>query len=156
MRCLVIGKSGKLGAALYSYLQELKVNVTGTMRNDFDLRESKELPKADIGFIVAANTKLAECEEDRMGSHLVNVDAPIRIARQMKEMGCFPVYFSSEYATYSGSGAYGHQKALTDTAMQILGGVAILRIRKIKGSPLGIAMRAAEIGFERREGVYIL
>jgi dTDP-4-dehydrorhamnose reductase len=155
MRCLVIGKTGKLGAALYAHLRESGVEVVGTTRNDFDLLESKELPKADIGFIVAANTKLAECEEDRMGSHRVNVDAPIRIAKAMLKGNCFPVFFSSEGATW-GTSIYGQQKALADTAMQILGGVAILRIRKITGNPLEIAMRAAEIGLARKEGVYIL
>lgn len=168
---LVIGGDGFLGKALARRLRdggETDV-VWTTRRRDwtiapqgsffFDLLSSDpgELPPCDIVYLVAANTKIAECERDPTAWR-VNVDAPIAIAKRFMRERLFGksieiVYLSSDAVETCSGTAYGRQKAAAEAYMHAIDATIIRpgRIPPERVDDLADIIIAA--GLNRRRGV---
>jgi len=147
---LIIGKNGMLGEALYK-----RIGGVATTSRDFDLRgDPKDLPEAELVYIVAAMSKFRDCELNP-DSWAINVDGPIRVAHHFKNS--FIVYISSEAAEW-GRTAYGIQKAHAELGLLAVCGyerLAIFRPCKIVPSMLNMLCRDLDrIGKERLCGVH--
>lgn len=141
---LVIGADGVIGRALVNLLQALTPNVYVTSRQAIhpgsktiflDLAESpvdflggdwiKKITQHGrmIVFFCAAITKIADCEQDPVGSYLVNVTNTIELGKQLMLSGAEVVFISTnavfsglepfpiELAKVNPSTEYGRQKA---------------------------------------------
>jgi dTDP-4-dehydrorhamnose reductase len=153
---LLIGKDGQLGSALHKHFK-----CTGTSRHVgakpyFQLTDDpKNLPEAEVVFIVAAKTKFRDCEIDE-DAWQVNVDGPIRIGARYRES--FIVYISSEAAEWSGHTAYGDQKRFAEMGLRAVvpfNRLAIVRPDKVTPDRIDDLCKLVEkIGKQKVGGVY--
>ncbi len=157
MKAIVIGVDGGIGRALSSALSLRGDTVIGTTRRAVDGQsdlihldlagaqvEAVSFPRADVAFICAAMTGLAECRRNPSLSREVNTVAPVVLAGRLADAGTRVVFISTN-AVYdwqsplvpssqptSPSTIYGEQKADAEATLATLGdGVVILRLTKV-------------------------
>lgn len=135
MRALVIGAGGKIGSALCRALIDAGHEVIGTTRKEVDLTELQsdlynQFDRPEVVYLCAAATRFIDCEDGR-DAYLVNVDAPIAIARQFKRHGVKMVYLSSEAVERALHTNYGMHKALAEMGLQGVGSPTIARLSKV-------------------------
>lgn len=101
--------------------------------------------------IAAGMPKIAECEQDKARSRLVNVEGTLNLARQLSEAGLTVIYLSSDYVFDGRKGGYqdgdpthpvteyGAQKAEVERRLEEAtgGNHLILRLGKIIGLEKG-------------------
>lgn len=133
---LVIGGRGLIGGALVEKLfhRDLAYSFTSrrkeaAYRCDLAKLDVDSLPPASFVYLVAALPRFADCEALRE-SWIVNVDAPIAIARHYHK-GAFVVFMSSDTVEYAGSTAYGRQKAHAEAYMQSIDAAIVRPVGKV-------------------------
>jgi dTDP-4-dehydrorhamnose reductase len=157
---LVIGANGQVGGAALGDLAGRGHEVAGTTRRvsgedekrlflDLRLppREWPDLPLVDAAVICIAVTRITECEADLDGTAVVNLHAPVELARRLCERGAFVLFLSTTGVfdftrpyrrhdeTPSPITTYGRQKAEAETRiLELEGKTAVLRLTKIMGS----------------------
>ena len=102
LKILIVGGDSLIGGAIASYYRKRGECVIPTTRRkthaqggwiNLDLKAAMEtdqwpeLPDADIWIICAAITRMSSCREDQATSRIVNVDAPVELARQAELNG---------------------------------------------------------------------
>ncbi len=168
---LVIGGRGLIGTALcaelalrdiaftatckrLNHLNEIKLDLLDLVVNDREHKIRKSLPPAEVVYLVAAKTGFGACEGDR-SSWIVNVDAPIMIARHYKYSGIgnpHIVFISSDAVEYCGATAYARQKAQVESYIQAIDG-AIVRAGRVGPRVNELARLIADVGVQRRVGL---
>jgi dTDP-4-dehydrorhamnose reductase len=146
MSILVIGATGFLGRHL---MPALPPDSIGLSSQDFDLAKGGTLPDCDTLIIAGAVTDTRLCEEDP-STHAINVDGPLRIARELRNSPCKIVYFSSDYVFDGKAGpysdqsptspsiAYGRHKAEVESRLpKAKPNSLILRLSRLYGSTPG-------------------
>ena len=160
---LVVGGDCAIGRALAARLRTARLNVATTSRRHgdggddahyFDLETLQgvaTLPVSRYLVLVAAETKFTVCAAEPERTALVNVAAPVALARRTVDAGGRVLYFSS-IAVHDGSrdrpredepprpnSVYGGQKRTAEERLLALGGdIAVLRPSKVidNGFPL--------------------
>jgi dTDP-4-dehydrorhamnose reductase len=156
-RALVIGVDGLLGAALASAWRGHGEVVGTTRRHEagqagetvfLDLADENadfgHLPRAEVAFICAAMTKLAECRQSPALAERVNFAAPVRLARHLVANGTRVVFLSTSAVMdcrepqmraarpRQPTSVYGKWKAAAEEAILALGEHAtIVRLTKV-------------------------
>ncbi len=156
---LVIGANGQVGRVTYQDLSARGHEVAGTTRRisgenekrlflDLGLapREWPDLPPVDVAVICTAVTSVAECEADPDGTAVVNLHAPVELARRLCERGAFVLFLSSTgvfdfqkpFRRHDDPPCpvtnYGRQKAEAEDKILVLDGkTAVLRLTKVMG-----------------------
>ena len=164
---LVIGGRGLVGSALCAELRLREIPFKATCRRlpsmgeiKLDLtdvvieRQLGEVVPVDVVYLVAAKTGLGACEGDR-SSWIVNVDAPIMIARHYRYSGIgnpHIVFISSDAVEYCGATAYARQKAQVESYIQSIDG-AIVRAGRVGARVGELAKLIADVGVQRRVGL---
>ena len=170
---LVIGGRGLVGTALcaelairdiaftatckrLNHLNEIKLDLLDLVANDLEQKIRKSLPPAEVVYLVAAKTGFGACEGDR-SSWIVNVDAPIMIARHYRTWPlftyrCHIVFISSDAVEYCGATAYARQKAQVESYIQSIDG-AIVRAGRVGARVGELARVIADVGVQRRVGL---
>ncbi len=169
-RVLIVGADSMIGHAFYQRLQANDIDVLPTTRRKpapdgwihCDLADLADTwpphPAVDVAFLCAASTRLQNCEDDPQGTHRVNVEGTLEIARGLVGAGTFVVFLSTnqvlggeqpslgEDAPYAPQNEYGRQKAEAERGLLALGeNVAIVRLTKVVApdDPLFSQWRAA-------------
>ena len=152
VRALVVGGDGLIGSAVVHLLRARGVSVIATTRRRgpsswfLDLSDRTgfhRLPAAEIVFLCAAETSIARCEADPVGTHAVNVTQLGVLAAQCHASGAFLVLPSST-AVFDGGQAhrradepvsptteYGRQKAAIEAQVLGLQRSAAVRFSKV-------------------------
>ncbi len=156
---LVFGADGQVGSAVMRDLANRGYKVTGTTRRaataaedrlflDLSLptQEWSELPETEAAVICTAVTSIGECENDPDGTAVVNLHAPLALARLLCERGASVLFLSTPGVfdftrpfrrhdeALSPVGAYGRQKAEAESCiLDLKGKTAVLRLTKIMG-----------------------
>ncbi len=164
---LVIGANGQVGRVTYQDLSARGHEVAGTTRRisgenekrlflDLGLapREWPDLPPVDVAVICTAVTSVAECEADPDGTAVVNLHAPVELARRLCERGAFVLFLSSTgvfdfqkpFRRHDDPPCpvtnYGRQKAeVEDKILALDGKTAVLRLTKIMGPEMPLLDR---------------
>ncbi len=112
----------------------------------FPPQEWPDLPSVDVAVICTAVTRITECEADPEGAAVVNLHAPVELARRLCERGAFVLFLSTtgvfdftrpyrrHEETPSPITTYGRQKAEAETRiLELEGKTAVLRLTKIMG-----------------------
>ena len=108
MRAIVVGTDGFIGRALAIELARQGHQAFGTTRRREGVVPGKvsyldlaagpwqiERERADVAFICAAMTSIAECRRSPEQARLVNTVGPIKVARALLEKGIRPIYLST-------------------------------------------------------------
>ena len=157
MKALVIGGDGLLGRNLVEALYEAGHEVVRTSRDVLsdalylDLsRPIPTLPPCDVIYLCAAMSGFAKCEGNPL-SYVVNVDAPLEIARRKT---AFPVYVSSDAIEFVSSTAYARQKMQAELGILMLDG-AVIRPGKFNQDNVAPLCRLMiNVGVNRKSGVH--
>ena len=155
-RALIVGIDSLIGHALSDTLLDLGWKVDGTSRRitekqsnvyPFDLSRLdriEKLPPCDHIFLCAAMTKYSDCRKDPELARIINVEAPVSLARHFSVMGSHVVFLSTS-AVFDGTiplrspdspicpvTDYGRTKAEAEKLlMKTNGAVGILRLSKV-------------------------
>jgi dTDP-4-dehydrorhamnose reductase len=163
---LVVGGDCAIGRALAARLRTARLDVATTSRRDGQAGRSREdvhyldletlhgaaaLPLSLYLVLVAAETRFSACAAEPERTALVNVAAPVALARRAVAAAGRVLYFSS-IAVHDGSrdrpsedeppspnSVYGKQKRTAEERLLALGGdIAVLRPSKVidRGFPL--------------------
>lgn len=113
---VVIGAEGFIGRSLLSTSAGSSIIVSGTTRrnpknsNFFDLESSTPddsvFGQATAVLILAANSKIAECENNPEKSYRTNVTGVRRLVEYLDKKQILPVFFSTDYVFDGESGGY--------------------------------------------------
>lgn len=153
---LIIGANGYIGNYLYRSFKRDGISCMGTSYKDdgsdllrFDLCDAdmSKLPldeSPDTVIIAGAVALVGRCESDPEYSRKVNVEGPVRIARQLKGSKSKLLYFSTDYVFKGDDGPYsdddipeprteyGKQKAGAEKELRaLMDNCLILRLSKI-------------------------
>ena len=111
MAILVIGRDGKIGSRIVSYLIERNYQVIGTTRRKnkpnfyLDIRNNHHtfLDKVNVSTVIicASITSIAECETNPEETNEINVVSVIRLLNYLADKGVYIIYLSSS-AVFSG------------------------------------------------------
>lgn len=116
-KTLIVGIDSQIGTTLAGFLVDRGLDVYGTTRKlektgekkfYFDLlkpTDSLPLPSFDFVIICAAVTNIAECEDARERSELINVTNTIALIDRCLASDCFVIYPSSN-AVFDGTAAF--------------------------------------------------
>ncbi len=159
---LIVGSDGQVGSVAMRDLSDRGYEVTGTTRRvpatakdrlflDLALPPSEwpDLPETDAAVICTAMTRINECEDDPDGTAVVNLHAPVALARGLSSRGVFVLFlsttgvfdFTRPFRRHdeppSPVSAYGRQKAEAESRIFDLDGkTAVLRLTKIMGTDM--------------------
>lgn len=160
---LVVGGDSLIGAALAAALRARGDEVTSTSRREdrqagvvrLDLADAEavasvDLPRADVAFLCAAMTRIADCRAAPELARRVNAEAPAVLATRLVAAGTRVVFLSTA-AVLDGSAplmaadspaaprsAYGRDKADAEAAILALEGAAVVRFGKVVGASWGL------------------
>lgn len=147
-----------IGSHLATDLRSRGVKVIATSRRPdrsadqvhLDLRSGVDAwtaPAVDYAFLCAAVTSIEACERDQISTRIVNVEAPLRIARRLVEHATRVVFLSSNLVFDGLSPArrvddpkcpmtvYGRHKAAAEEQLLALGHqVSVVRLTKVLNS----------------------
>lgn len=162
LRCLIVGVDGSFGGALSEALGERGHRVFGTTRRRdasaaggelfLDLSQALPLlPEVNVAIVCAAMARFEECRRDPELAHLVNVTAPLHLARSLTRSGARLIFLSTsavfdcrtpyvdENAIPAPRSAYGRLKAEAEAGLLGLGPqVSILRLTKVVKPNTGV------------------
>src|SRR5207249_4704820 len=102
MKIVIIGSSGRLGAALMREYRD-RYDVAGFNRAQLDLsnlndvRERLNATNLDVLINAAAFTNVDLCETERDRAFLINGEAPGVLAKICREKGAKLIHFSTDY-----------------------------------------------------------
>lgn len=147
MRVLIIGGTGRIGAATVAAAEERGHTVVFTSRDGsaggfaFDLRDpaSAHPEGADCAINCAAVTKAFDCERDPATAWRVNVDAPMALARRFPRF----VQLSSDAVEFALATTYGRHKAFMEMGLAGMANVLTIRLPRI-GAPHAAARAIVE------------
>ena len=118
-----------------------------------DLRFPVRVPDADVVYICAGANGAKACEGEQ-DSFLVNVDAPIDIARQVFARGGFTVWISSMSVEWFAGGAYQRQKLAAECVLRTMPSVGIVRAGRVtKDNVDDLCETLIRVGRNRVSGV---
>lgn len=149
---LIVGSSGKIGAALARKIPEART----TTRKELDLLKLEEADSAifdvDVIYLCAGANGAYRCE-GKPESFTVNVDAPVAIARLADSYGAFLVYIGSQSVEWQ-DGAYPRQKLAAECQLSGLDHVAIVRAGRVLDSNVDdLCETMMRVGRDRIAGV---
>jgi dTDP-4-dehydrorhamnose reductase len=162
MKSLIVGGDGMVGAALTKALIGKSILFDATTRHRWAEHGRRFLDLSDpvvdwsvadysVVYLVAAVPKFAECESNPL-TWLINVDAPIALARVFKT--AFKVFVSSDAVEKAGGTAYGRQKAHVEGYMQSID-AAIVRPGRIAPTQADdFAEYLANVGESQNPGLF--
>ena len=155
-RMVITGASGYLASLIQLYNKD-EFEFVRVSRRDVDYTKPEEVSRYfssldfDVLFHTAANATTASCESDPVGTHLVNCDSAIEIAKVCREKGKRMLFISTEQI-FNGKGIpgpfgeeeklcsvtrYGQQKAEVDAWMRsTMDDYVIMRLSWMFGMPL--------------------
>lgn len=155
-RMVITGASGYLASLIQLYNKD-EFEFIRVSRRDVDYSKPEEVSRYfssldfDVLFHTAANATTASCESDPVGTHLVNCDSAIEIAKVCREKGKRMLFISTEQI-FNGKGIpgpfgeeeklcsvtrYGQQKAEVDAWMRsTMDDYVIMRLSWMFGMPL--------------------
>ena len=155
-RMVITGASGYLASLIQLYNKD-EFEFVRVSRRDVDYSKPEEVSRYfssldfDVLFHTAANATTASCESDPVGTHLVNCDSAIEIAKVCREKGKRMLFISTEQI-FNGKGIpgpfgeeeklcsvtrYGQQKAEVDAWMRsTMDDYVIMRLSWMFGMPL--------------------
>ena len=110
------------------------------------------LPFANVVYLSAACPKFADCEGNAL-SWVVNVDAPIALARHYAALGTFVVFISSDAVEWCGMTAYGRQKTMVEAFMHTIDAAIMRPSRILPANVSHFASEVVELGLSRKAGV---
>ena len=114
-----------------------------------------ELPAADFVYIVAAVTKIVECERNQVETWVINADAPVEIGRRYAATkGTFVIFVSSDAVEFMGQSAYGRQKAYVESFMLTIGAAVVRPSRIEPDSRVALAEFMIDVAMNRRSGLH--
>ena len=125
MKLLITGAGGQLGMALVRRLS-LQHEVVALTRSQLDVSDAdacRELLKAtrpDVLLNSAAYTAVDRAETDRDAAFAINADGPRNLARQCRDIGVFPIHFSTDYV-FDGTATTPYSEAATTHPMSVYG-----------------------------------
>jgi dTDP-4-dehydrorhamnose reductase len=161
MQSLIVGVDSKLGQALGKEMTNQKLDCTGTSRRGngihLDMMEpdlTNIRPSYDVVYILAAITKVVDCESLPAMAWRVNADAPVTIARWAAVAGAHTVFLSSDAVERAPNLVYSRAKAYAELGMMGLG-ATIVRPAMI-GTPERfekLARKLIELGRYRTKGL---
>ena len=102
MKLLITGANGQLGLALARRLSGQHEVVT-LDRSQLDISDAKaclrtlESARPDVLLNCAAYTAVDRAETDRDAAFAINAEGPRNLAQACKELGIFPIHFSTDY-----------------------------------------------------------
>ena len=102
MKLLITGAGGQLGLALARRLSAQHVLIT-LARGQLDISDAKacsetlEAARPDVLLNCAAYTAVDRAETDRDSAFAINADGPRNLANACRELGIFPIHFSTDY-----------------------------------------------------------
>lgn len=164
-RVLVVGGDGLIGRALTPVLRDAGHDVQATSYRTplpegalhLDLGDLGSLPSTasfDHVVLAAAIVTRAACEADPARAHVINVEAPVALARSALAQGGHVVFLSTSIvlggdapyldvdAEYAPFDAYSRQKAEAEQRLRALPGasegLAILRLTKVLDASYGV------------------
>jgi len=155
-RMVITGASGYLASLIQLYNKD-EFEFIRVSRRDVDYSKPEEVSRYfssldfDVLFHTAANATTASCENDPVGTHLVNCDSAIEIAKVCREKGKRMLFISTEQI-FNGKSVpgpfgeeeepcsvtrYGQQKAEVDAWMRSnMDDYVIMRLSWMFGMPL--------------------
>ncbi len=155
-RMVITGASGYLASLIQLYNKD-EFEFIRVSRRDVDYSKPEEVSRYfssldfDVLFHTAANATTASCESDPVGTHLVNCDSAIEIAKVCREKGKRMLFISTEQI-FNGKGIpgpfgeeeklcsvtrYGQQKAEVDAWLRsTMDDYVIMRLSWMFGMPL--------------------
>ena len=101
-RMVITGASGYLASLIQLYNKD-EFEFVRVSRQDVDYSKPEEVSRYfssldfDVLFHTAANATTASCENDPVGTHLVNCDSAIEIAKICREKGKRMLFISWSY-----------------------------------------------------------
>ena len=165
---LVIGGNGNVGSNLTEELHSRNFDYRVTIRHsnpfflgnaygDFDfinLPPTSKWPKnMDYVYLVAANSKIAECERDPTAWR-VNVDAPIEIAQHYSRNGSAIIFISSDAVETCSGTAYARQKAAAEAYMRTIDAAIIRPGRIAPERAREFAKFVVDVALSHRSGIH--
>jgi dTDP-4-dehydrorhamnose reductase len=159
---LVVGGNGLLGTVVRARLLVRNQTFLWTTRGALSQIDAiflnlsdpiGSLPATEIVYLIAAIPKIYECESDPL-TWVINVDAPIAIARQMAERGSFVVFVSSAAVEEAGHLAYARQKAQVESYINTINGAIVRPSYIAPDRAPHLANFMIDIGLSRIRGVY--
>lgn len=138
---LVIGGVGMLGSHLITRLQGHYAEIHATSRrhtvpsqphdvvwHSVDLGSTLVLPQINdlrTVFLIAAVTKVVDCEANPQDTWRINADAPAQFALQAAKKGAHVVFVSSDAVDRAPALNYSRQKAYAEQVVYAVGGTVI-------------------------------
>ena len=125
MKLLITGAGGQLGTALLRRLSQ-QHEVIALARSQLDISDAdacRDLLKAtrpDVLLNAAAYTAVDRAETDRDAAFAINAEGPRNLARACREVGVFPIHFSTDYV-FDGTATAPYSEAATTHPMSVYG-----------------------------------
>ena len=125
MKLLITGAGGQLGTALLRRLSQ-QHEVIALARSQLDISDNdacRDLLKAtrpDVLLNCAAYTAVDRAETDRDVAFAINAEGPRNLARACRELGVFPIHFSTDYV-FDGTATTPYSEAATTHPMSVYG-----------------------------------
>ena len=125
MKLLITGAGGQLGTALLRRLSQ-QHEVIALARSQLDVSDAdacRDLLKAtrpDVLLNAAAYTAVDRAETDRDAAFAINAEGPRNLARACREVGVFPIHFSTDYV-FDGTATAPYSEAATTHPMSVYG-----------------------------------
>ena len=125
MKLLITGANGQLGLALKRRLSGLH-EVATLDRAQLDIsdvaacRRALDIARPDVLLNCAAYTAVDGAETDRATAFAINGDGPANLARACRELGVFPIHFSTDYV-FDGSSRVPYVEDATTHPMGVYG-----------------------------------
>lgn len=156
MKALIVGGDSKLGLALSLVMKSRNMEYLCTTRRSllihpegghmvrFDMMspDTLSVPAVDVVFILAAITKVVDCEADPVTAWRINADAPVAIARQFASLDSHIVFLSSDAVERAPNLVYSRAKAYAELALMPMGASIV------RSSMLGTAIRFDALSVE--------
>lgn len=180
MKALIIGVDASLGKSLWDQLPEndyhygtsRRLSVINKAKNIFhcDLREPHTLitklgeqgVKPDIVYMIAAITKLGDCDAHPEEGWIVNADAPIAFMQSFNRNPIFRkdertphfVFVSSDAVARAPNMLYSRAKAHAELYVLACGGAVVRPGRITDAGRPSLVQLLLEVGFNFRTGLY--
>lgn len=102
MKVVITGASGQLGLALSRRLAPHHEVIAVTRReldvaNAVDCRQALDRARPDVVLNCAAHTAVDRAESEPDAAFSINAEGPRNLGRACRELGVFPIHFSTDY-----------------------------------------------------------
>lgn len=164
MKALVVGRDGMLGSAICEILRASGYEFEATTRHlnetpYLDLLTPErfkmgELVAFDVIFLVAAITKVVDCEAEPARTWRVNADAPVYLANKaMRLRSAHPVFISSDAVERAPGLNYSRQKAYVESFILARGGTVVRPSRIPPERVVELADKIVRLGMDNAVGL---